>query len=68
METPEVQASSRLEATVPLGDAESLERLRERTDDAVTRPAGSTALVDADLPDGGDAKTGQEPGGEAPSS
>jgi len=51
---------------VPLGDAESLERLRERTDDAVTRPAGSTALVDADLPDGGDAKTGQEPGGEAP--
>src|SRR6476659_8224139 len=66
MDTPEVQASSRLEATVPLGDAESLERLRERTDDAVTRPAGSTALVDADLPDGGDAKTGQEPGGEAP--
>jgi hypothetical protein len=68
MDTPEVQASSRLEATVPLGDAESLERLRERTDDAVTRPAGSTALVDADLPDSGDAKTGQEPGGEAPSS
>ena len=53
---------------MPLGDAESLERLRERTDDAVTRPAGSTALVDADLPDGDDAKTGQEPGGEAPSS
>jgi hypothetical protein len=53
---------------VPLGDAESLERLRERTEDAVTRPAGSTALVDADLPDDGDAKTGHEPGGEAPSS
>jgi hypothetical protein len=35
---------------VPLGDAESLERLRERTDDAVTRPAGSTALLDADIP------------------
>jgi hypothetical protein len=68
MDTPEVQASSRLEATVPLGDAESLERLRERTEDAVTRPAGSTALVDADLPDDGDAKTGHEPGGEAPSS
>jgi len=50
MDLPEVQASSRLEATVPLGDAESLERLRERTDDTVTRPAGSTALVDADIP------------------
>lgn len=50
METPEVQASSRLEATIPLGDAESLERLRERTDDTVARPAGSTALVDGDVP------------------
>ncbi|HLM88796.1 MAG TPA: hypothetical protein VK284_07180 [Streptosporangiaceae bacterium] len=50
MDLPEVQASSRLEATVPLGDADSLERLRERTEDTVTRPAGSTALVDADIP------------------
>ena len=50
MDLPEVQASSRLEATVPLGDTESLERLRERTEDTVTRPAGSTALVDADIP------------------
>ena len=49
---PEVQASSRLEATVPLGDAGSLQRLRERTEDTVTRPAGSTALVDADIPPG----------------
>lgn len=49
LDLPEVQASSRLEATVPLGDAESLERLRERADDVVTRPAGSTALVDAHL-------------------
>ena len=40
---PEVQASSRLEATVPLGDAGSLQRLRERTEDTVTRAAGSTA-------------------------
>jgi uncharacterized phage protein gp47/JayE len=50
MDTPEVQASTRLEATVPLGDGESLERLRERTVDAVTRPAGSTALLDANIP------------------
>lgn len=49
MDLPEVQASARLEASVPLGDTESLERLRQRTRDAVTRPAGCTALVDADL-------------------
>ena len=56
MDLPEVQASSRLEATVPLGDAESLQRLRERTEDTVTRPAGSTALVDADIPSAGHGK------------
>jgi uncharacterized phage protein gp47/JayE len=50
LDLPEVQASTRLEATVPLGDTESLQRLRERTEDTVTRPAGSTALVDADIP------------------
>ena len=38
MDLPEVQAGSRLEATVPLGDAESLERLRERTEDTVDAP------------------------------
>jgi hypothetical protein len=64
MDLPEVQASSRLEATVPLGDAGSLQRLRERTEDTVTRPAGSTALVDADIPPGGPAGPGQEPGGQ----
>jgi hypothetical protein len=53
MDLPEVQASSRLEATVPLGDTESLERLRERTEDSDTRPTGSTALVDAGIPPGG---------------
>jgi hypothetical protein len=68
MAQPEVQSGSRLEATVPLGDAESLERLRERTEDTVTRPAGSTVLVDADLPSAGDTKAGQAPGGETSSS
>ena len=48
MDLPGVLESSRLEATVPLGDAESLERLRDRTDETVTRPAGSIALVDGD--------------------
>lgn len=51
---PEVQASERLKATVPLGDGESLQRLRERTDATDTRPAGSTALVDAKIRPGRD--------------
>jgi hypothetical protein len=50
METPEVQSSDRLEATVPFGDSESVERLRERTDDPVLRAAGSTTLLDANIP------------------
>jgi hypothetical protein len=50
MDLPEVQAGERIEATVPLGDGESLERLRERTEDPVTRPAGATVLLDADIP------------------
>jgi len=49
MDLPEVQASHRLEATVPLGDGEFLERLRERTTGMVTRPAGSTLLLDATI-------------------
>ena len=58
MDLPEVQASTRLEATVPLGDGEALDRLRERTEDSVTRPAGSTALLDANIPPGGRAPAG----------
>jgi hypothetical protein len=57
-----------MEAAIPLGDGESLERLRERTEDTVTRPAGSTALVDADIPSASQPGPGQEPGGETPGS
>jgi uncharacterized phage protein gp47/JayE len=63
MDLPEVQASTRLEATVPLGDGESLERLRERTEDAVTRPAGSTALLDANIPPANPPAAAREPEG-----
>jgi hypothetical protein len=62
MDLPEVQAGSRLEATVPPGDAESPERLRERTEDTVTRPAGPTVLVDADIPPGGPRPGARRPG------
>jgi hypothetical protein len=49
LDLPEVQESTRLEASVPLGDAESLERLRERTDEPSTHAAGATALLDATI-------------------
>jgi hypothetical protein len=63
MDLPEVQASTRLEATVPLGDGEALERLRQRTEGAVTRPAGSTALLDANIPSPGRPEAGHPPDG-----
>jgi hypothetical protein len=50
MDLPEVQAADRLEATVPFGDAESVERLRERTNDAELRAAGASTLLDANVP------------------
>jgi hypothetical protein len=50
LDLPEVQQSSRLEAAFRLGDDESLHRLQERCEDVSTRPAGWSALLDADLP------------------
>jgi hypothetical protein len=66
MDLPEVAQSARLKAAVALGDTESLWRLRERTDDTVTRPAGSTALVDANIPPDGEPGSGQEPDRQTP--
>jgi hypothetical protein len=56
MDLPEVKASHRLEATVPLGDGEFLDRLREWTTGVVTRPAGSTLLLDATIRAGATAR------------
>jgi hypothetical protein len=50
LDLPEVQTAGHLEASVPLGDTESLRRLQERTSATTVRAAGSTALVDGDLP------------------
>jgi hypothetical protein len=64
MDLPEVQASDRVEAAIPHGDAESLERLRERTEDAQARAAGATTLLDANIP--GDSEPGDpDPGAHA---
>ncbi len=60
MDLPEVQASERVEASVPCGDVESLDRLRQRTDDPRTRVAGATTLLDANVP------TGSGPGQRQP--
>jgi hypothetical protein len=70
VDTPEVRESGRLEAAVPLGDAEALERIRERADEVETRPAGATALLDASIqpppePEPGPGEPG--PGEPAPS-
>jgi hypothetical protein len=50
LDLPEVQESARVEAAFRLGDSESLYRLQERCEDVSTRPAGWSALVDANLP------------------
>ena len=50
LDLPEVQESARVEAAFRLGDGESLRRLQERCEDVSTRPAGWSALFDANLP------------------
>ena len=64
MDLPEVRASNRVEATVPSGDAESVERLRERTDDATLRAAGSTTLLDANVPPDDGYQPAEPPAGD----
>ncbi len=65
MDLPEVQGSERMEATVPYGDGESLDRLRERTRDAETRAAGATTLLDANIPSASE-PSASEPAGLVP--
>ena len=50
LDLPEVQESARLEAAFQLGDDESLHRLQERCEEVSIRPAGWSALFDANLP------------------
>ena len=52
LDLPEVQDSARVEAAFRLGDSESLHRLQQRCEDVSTRPAGWSALFDANLPPG----------------
>jgi hypothetical protein len=49
LEHPEVEEADRLLATMPLGDTEMLDRVRERCDDVDAHAAGATKLVQAHL-------------------
>jgi hypothetical protein len=49
LEHPQVEEADRLLATMPLGDTEMLDRVRERLDDVEARAAGATKLVQARL-------------------
>jgi len=49
LEHPDVHGAEVLAATMPIGDSEMLERVRERYDDVEARAAGATTLVEARL-------------------
>jgi hypothetical protein len=49
LDLPELHNGGRLEAAFPLGDSETLHRLRQRCTDVTTRPAGSTVLLEATI-------------------
>jgi hypothetical protein len=49
LDLPELGNGARLEAAFPLGDSETLYRLRERCTDVTTHPAGTTALLEATI-------------------
>jgi hypothetical protein len=47
---PELAGARHLVASAPLGDSELLERVRERCAHVRTHAAGSTTILEADLP------------------
>ncbi len=50
IDDPAVADASRLVATMPAGDAELVDRIRERADSVEVRATGATKFVAADLP------------------
>jgi len=49
LEHPEVGRAERLVATLPIGDTEMIERVRERSEDVELHAAGATKIVEARL-------------------
>jgi hypothetical protein len=57
LEHPDVHSADHLSATMPLGDTEMLQRVRERCEDVEAHAAGATKIVDARLTRTGDSAT-----------
>ena len=53
LDAPEVSSRRHIQVAVPLGDGEMLDRVRERSNTDSSRPAGSSCLIDAELPEPG---------------
>ncbi len=49
LDDPQVSGASHLSASMPAGDSELLDRIKERTDSVESRRAGATNMVEADL-------------------
>jgi len=49
LEHPDVDSADHLVATMPSGDTEMLQRVRERCEDVEAHTAGATTIVDARL-------------------
>jgi hypothetical protein len=49
-DNPDVRSRRRVQVTLPLGDTEILDRVRQRGVIATFRAAGSTCLLEAELP------------------
>ena len=50
LDMPDAQPGTRLVVTLPAGDAEILERIRERCEQVQTRAAGASCLLDTTQP------------------
>jgi hypothetical protein len=48
LDDPRIQHGEHVTVSVPMGDTEALDRVRERLDVTSTRAAGSTVIVEAD--------------------
>jgi hypothetical protein len=61
LDLPELHGGAYLEAAFPLGDSETLDRLRERCTGVTTHPAGATALLEAHIGRGQTSPAGRLP-------
>jgi hypothetical protein len=61
LDDPRVQHGKHVTVSVPRGDVEALERVRERLDVTSTRPAGSTVIVEAEASHHDDTPAVEEP-------